>query len=54
MLIPWAVIRTYRYRLAHFAVIADDDLVHEANPALARVGAAGQELGDVLNLDLGI
>ena len=54
LLIPWAVIRTYRYRLAHFAVIADDDLVHEANPALARVGAAGQELGDVLNLDLGI
>ena len=54
LLIPWAVVRTYRYRLDHFALIADDDLVHEANPALARVGAAGQELGDVLNLDLGL
>lgn len=54
LLIPWAVIRTYRYRLDHFALITDDDLVHEANPALAPVGAAGQELGDVLNLDLGI
>ena len=54
LLIPWAVVRAYRYRLEHFAIIADDDLVHEANPVLPRVGAAGQELGDVLNLDLGI
>ena len=54
LLIPWAVVRTYRYRLSRFAVIIEDQVVHAANPALAGVGAAGQELGDLLNLDLGL
>jgi uncharacterized membrane protein YjgN (DUF898 family) len=54
LLIPWAVVRTYRYRLARFALMIDDEVVYQANPALAGVGAAGQELGDLLNLDLGI
>lgn len=54
LLIPWAVVRTLRYRLEHFAMIVDDAVVHEANPALAPVGAAGQELGDFFNMDLGL
>ena len=54
LLIPWAVVRTYRYRLSRFALMVDDEVVYQANPALAGVGAAGQELGDLLNLDLGI
>lgn len=54
LLIPWAVVRTYRYRLSRFALMIDDEAVYQANPALAGVGAAGQELGDLLNLDLGI
>ena len=54
LLIPWAVVRTMRYRLEQFAVIVDGDPVHEASPALARVGATGQELGDFFNLDLGL
>ena len=54
LLIPWAVVRTYRYRLSCFALIVEDEVVHTANPALTGVGAAGQELGDLLNLDLGI
>ena len=54
LLIPWAVVRTYRYRLSCFALIVEDKVVHAANPALTGVGAAGQELGDLLNLDLGI
>jgi hypothetical protein len=43
-----------RYKLEQFAVIVDGDPVHEASPALARVGATGQELGDFFNLDLGL
>lgn len=54
LLIPWAVVRTLRYRLESFAMIVDQDGVHEANPALAPVGAAGQELGDLFNLDIGL
>jgi uncharacterized membrane protein YjgN (DUF898 family) len=54
LLIPWAVVRTLRYRLEQFAVIVDGNPVHEASPALARVGATGQELGDFFNVDLGL
>jgi len=54
LLIPWAVVRTLRYRLENFAIIVDDAAVHSASPALARVGATGQELGDFFNMDLGI
>jgi uncharacterized membrane protein YjgN (DUF898 family) len=54
LLIPWAVVRTLRYRLESLSVIVDGDILFEANPALERVGATGQELGDIFNLDLGI
>ncbi len=54
LLIPWAVIRTLRYRLENFSMILEDEAPHEASPELERVGAAGQELGDIFNLDLGI
>jgi uncharacterized membrane protein YjgN (DUF898 family) len=54
LLIPWAVVRTMRYKLEQLAVTVDGDPVHEASPALARVGATGQELGDFFNLDLGL
>jgi uncharacterized membrane protein YjgN (DUF898 family) len=54
LLIPWAVVRTLRYRLENFAMIVDEERVHAANPALAPVGAAGQEIGDLFNLDLGL
>lgn len=54
LLIPWAVIRTLKYRLDNLAVTVEDGVVHEANPAFARVGATGQELGDFFNLDLGL
>lgn len=54
LLIPWAVIRTLRYRLDSFAMIVEGTVMHEANPVLPRVGAMGQELGDLFNLDLAI
>ena len=54
LLIPWAVVRTLRYRLESLTVTVDEGVLFEANPALERVGATGQELGDIFNLDLGI
>jgi uncharacterized membrane protein YjgN (DUF898 family) len=54
LLIPWAVVRTLKYRLSCLAVIVEQETVHEADPAYARVGATGEELGDFFNLDLGI
>jgi uncharacterized membrane protein YjgN (DUF898 family) len=54
LLIPWAVVRTLKYRLDNFAMIVEKEVVHEANPAFARVGATGQELGDFFNLDFGV
>lgn len=54
LLIPWAVIRTLRYRLENLAMHVRDESPHEANPQLERVGATGQELGDIFNLDLGL
>ena len=52
--IPWATIRTWRYRVSRFAAIADPAHVFHANAALPAIGAVGQELGDLFNLDLGI
>lgn len=54
LLIPWAVVRSLRYRLENFKMTVDSDVVPTANPALAPVGATGQELGDLFNVDLGI
>lgn len=54
LLIPWAVIRTLRYRLENFTVTAHGGTSFLANPALERVGAAGQEFGDIFNMDLGL
>src|SRR5947209_4615442 len=54
LLIPWAVIRTLRYRYENLAMIFEGETAHQANPALARVGATGEELGNLFNVDLGI
>jgi uncharacterized membrane protein YjgN (DUF898 family) len=54
LLIPWAVVRTLRYRLENFSMIVADEGDHEASPALARVAATGQEVGDIFNLDIGV
>lgn len=54
LLIPWAVVRTLRYRLDSFAMVVEGNPLHEANPALPAVGATSQELGDMFNLDIGL
>jgi uncharacterized membrane protein YjgN (DUF898 family) len=54
LLIPWAVVRTLRYRLESFSMIVKGDPLYQRNPALAQVGASSQELGEFFNLDLGV
>ena len=54
LLIPWAVIRSLRYRLANFSMIVAGSPVHQMNPSLAPVGASSQELGDFFNVDVGV
>ncbi len=54
LLVPWAVVRTLRYRLECFAVTLHGTPVYAADPELPRVGAASQELGEIFNLDVGI
>ena len=54
LLIPWAVIRTLRYRLENFTITDQRADTYLANPALERVGATGQEFGDIFNVDLGL
>jgi uncharacterized membrane protein YjgN (DUF898 family) len=52
--VPWAVVRTVRYRLENFAMLLSEETVHEAAPGLVDVGAAGQELGEIFNVDFGV
>jgi uncharacterized membrane protein YjgN (DUF898 family) len=54
MLIPWAVVRTLRYRLANFSMIVAGAPVYACNANFAPVGAASQELGDFFNVDVGL
>ncbi len=54
LLVPWAVVRTLRYRLQTFTVTVDGDPVVEAAPGLPRVGAASQEVGEIFSLDVAI
>lgn len=54
LLIPWAIIRTLRYRLENFSITQQGADTYLANPALERVGATGQEFGDIFNVDLGL
>src|SRR5258708_7086090 len=54
LLIPWAVVRTLRYRCENLAVTFEGETAHQANPALGRVGATGEELGNLFNVDFGI
>jgi hypothetical protein len=48
------VVRTLRYRLENFAMLLAGETVHEAAPGLVNIGAAGQELGEIFNVDFGV
>jgi uncharacterized membrane protein YjgN (DUF898 family) len=52
--VPWATLRTYRYRLSCLSARTDGDIIHQAAPGQAPIGAAGQEMGDLFNVDFGL
>jgi len=54
LLIPWATVRTLKYRLTHFAVAADGDLRNFQGSGATRVHAAGAEVGDFFDFDFSI
>ena len=54
LLIPWATIRLYRYQLEHCAVLPAEPLDRVQARIAAEQSAAGEEVGDAFDLDLGI
>jgi len=51
---PWAVVRLMRYRAEHTAVIAVGDLGTFAAASGANVGAGGEEIGEMLDIDFSL
>ena len=51
---PWAVMRTLRYRASKFAVISSGPLDGFVQAGAAGVGATGQEVAEMFDLDLGL
>jgi uncharacterized membrane protein YjgN (DUF898 family) len=55
LLVPWATVRLARYRFAHLELDATDGLDNVfAAAGTVRVGAAGDEFGDVFDLPMDI
>lgn len=52
--VPWAVVRTLRYRAENFSMIVAEQVTHEVSPALLDVSATGQELGEIFNMNFGL
>jgi uncharacterized membrane protein YjgN (DUF898 family) len=51
--VPWAVVRTMRYRAARTTLIAADGLEHFVGAESAQVSATGEEVGEMFDLDFG-
>ncbi len=54
LLIPWATIRTQKYRVEQFAVSIDGNLAYFEGSGASTVQAAGAEVGDLMDFDLSI
>lgn len=54
LLIPWAVVRTIEYRVAHLLVLADGELGEFRAEHVASVPATGAELGALFDLDFSL
>lgn len=51
---PWAKVRSARYAAEHISLVADGDLDAFAAGQREQVSAAGGEIGDMFDVDLGI
>ena len=54
LLVPWAMVRTARYRASRFAVVVDGDIDAFVAEGREREGAVGAEIGDAFQLDIGL
>jgi uncharacterized membrane protein YjgN (DUF898 family) len=54
LLIPWAVIRTLRYRADHTKVVREAELTEFRGSEAETVQAAGAELGELFDMDLSL
>ena len=54
LLIPWAVVRTYRYRADHTQVLNVDELTKFRGSETERVEAAGAEMSEFFDMDLSL
>ena len=54
LLIPWAKIRLAKYRIDHLAISSIADLSTITAVEREKVGAIGSEMGDILDIDIGI
>jgi uncharacterized membrane protein YjgN (DUF898 family) len=54
LLIPWAVIRTLRFRLSYLQVEGSANLDQFIADEAAQLDAAGEELGEAFDLDFGL
>jgi len=54
LLIPWAMIRTAKYRISCLAVMGDEDPEIFIAAEAEKADAVGEELGDLLDIDIGL
>ena len=54
LLIPWAMIRIAKYRISCLAVVIDDDPNSFIAAEAERTDAIGEEIGDILDIDVGL
>jgi len=54
LMIPWAMVRTFRYRLSCLTMISDGDLNVFIAGEAEHAEALGEELDDLLDLDIGL
>lgn len=54
LLIPWATIRMTRYRVACMRLIGAENLESLVGTQRDQIGAAGEEIGELLGIDIGL
>lgn len=54
LLIPWAMIRTTNYRISHTSLMVDENAETFIAAEKEQAAAIGEEIGDFMDLDLGL
>lgn len=54
LLIPWATVRMTKYKLSHFKLHAVEDLDSFAAGEQDKIGAAGEEISEFFDFDIGL